>query len=79
VPAAAAGLLLGGVLARLVVPAVTLTAAGGHPVPSVLVQVPLAVPGALALAIAAVPVLIAALGTGGRTGVTARTRVEAET
>jgi hypothetical protein len=79
VPAAAAGLLLGAVLARLVVPAVTLTAAGAHPVPAVLVQVPLAVPGALALAIAAVPVLIAALGTGSRTGVTARTRMEAET
>jgi hypothetical protein len=79
VPAAGAGLLLGVVLARLVVPAVTLTAAGAHPVPSVLVQVPLAVPGALALAIAAVPVLIAALGNAKRTGVAARTRVEAET
>jgi predicted lysophospholipase L1 biosynthesis ABC-type transport system permease subunit len=79
VPAAAAGLLLGWVLARLVVPAVTLTAAGVHPVPSVLVQVPLAVPSAIALAIAAVPVLIAAIGTGRRAGLIARTRVEAET
>jgi hypothetical protein len=79
VPAAAAGLLLGSVLARLVVPAVTLTAAGAHPQPPVLVQVPLAVPAALALAIAAVPVLIAVFGTGSRTGLAARTRLEAQT
>jgi len=79
VPAAAAGLVLGAVLARLVVPAVTLTAAGAHPYPPVLVLVPLVIPGVVALAIAVVPVLIAALGTGRRAGLTARTRVEAET
>lgn len=81
VPAAAAGLLLGGVLARLVVPAVTLTASGAHPSPPVLVDVPLAIPCAVAVAMAAVPVLIAALGRGGRalSGMTARIRAEAET
>jgi FtsX-like permease family len=81
VPAAAAGLVLGGVLARLVVPAVTLTSTGAHPSPPVLVEVPLAVCGAAALAIAVAPVVIAALGRGGgaMSGMTARIRAEAET
>ncbi len=79
IPAAVAGLALGGVLARLVVPAVTLTATGAHPEPAVLVQVPLAVPVAVALATAAVPVVIAALGPARRAGLAARTRLEAET
>jgi hypothetical protein len=79
VPAAAAGLVLGALLARLVVPAVTLTATGSHPDPSVLVQIPLAWPVAVALVTAAVPVVIAALGPARRPGLAARTRVEAET
>jgi hypothetical protein len=79
VPAAVAGLVLGGVLARLVVPAVTLTATGAHPEPFVLVQVPLVVPIAVALVTAAVPVLIAALGPARRAGLAARTRLEADT
>jgi hypothetical protein len=79
IPAAVAGLALGGVLARLVVPAVTLTATGAHPRPAVLVQVPLAVPIAVALVTAAVPVVIAALGPARRAGLAARTRLEAET
>jgi FtsX-like permease family len=82
VPAAAAGLLLGVVLARLVVPAVTLTPTGGHPEPAVLVQIPMTWPVAVAVVTAAVPVVIAALGASRRTGLTARTpfiRVEAET
>jgi FtsX-like permease family len=79
IPAAVAGLVLGGVLARLVVPAVTLTATGAHPQPAVLVQVPLAGPAAVALVIAAVPVVIAALGPARRAGLAARTRLEAET
>jgi hypothetical protein len=82
VPAAAAGLLLGVVLARLVVPAVTLTATGGHPQPAVLVQIPMAWPVAVAVVTAVVPVVIAALGPGRRTGLAAGTpfiRVEAET
>ena len=79
VPAAAAGLLLGALLARLVVPAVTLTAAGTHPQPPVLVQLPVAVPVAVALIMAVVPVLIAAAGGGRRSRVIAHTRVEATT
>ena len=79
IPAAVAGLVLGGVLARLVVPAVTLTATGAHPQPAVLVQVPLAVPIAVALVTAAVPVAIAALGPARRAGLAARTRLETET
>jgi hypothetical protein len=78
VPAAVAGLILGALLARLVVPAVTLTATGSHPDPSVLVQIPLAWPVAVAVVIAAVPVVIAALGPGRRPGLAARTRVEAQ-
>ena len=60
VPAALAGLLLGGLLARLVIPAVSITAAGTPPVPPVLVQTPWAVPCAVALVMAAGPVLLAA-------------------
>jgi hypothetical protein len=79
VPAAAAGLLLGALLARLVVPAVTLTTAGTHPQPPVLVQFPVAIPVAVALIMAVVPVLIAAAGGGRRSRVIAHTRVEATT
>jgi predicted lysophospholipase L1 biosynthesis ABC-type transport system permease subunit len=82
VPAAAAGLLLGTVLARLVVPAVTLTATGGHPLPSVLVRIPMIWPVIVAVVTAAVPVVLTALGPARRTGLTTRTplvRVEAET
>jgi hypothetical protein len=79
VPAVVAGLVLGTLMARLVVPAVTLTATGGHPQPPVLVQIPVAWPVAVALVIAAVPVILAALGPGLRTGPAARIRLEAET
>jgi len=61
---------------------VTLTATGGHPEPAVLVQIPMAWPVAVAVVTAAVPVVIAALGPGRRTGLAARIpfiRVEAET
>lgn len=60
VPSAAAGLALGTILARLIVPAVTLTAGAAAPVPPALTEFawPLAVP--LALAVAMVPVLAAA-------------------
>src|SRR5262249_60871166 len=40
IPAAAAGLLLGGLLARLVIPAVTITATRPHPQPPAPIQVP---------------------------------------
>jgi FtsX-like permease family len=56
VPAAAAGLVAGAGLARLLVPAVTLTPAGTVPVPPPLVQLPLGWAAALALAVAALPV-----------------------
>jgi hypothetical protein len=79
VPAAAAGLVLGTLLARLVVPAVTITATGAQPLPSVLVHIPVAWPAAAAVVTAAVPVILAALGPGRRTGLAARTRLEAET
>jgi hypothetical protein len=79
IPAAAAGLLLGGLLARLVVPAVTITATGRHPQPPALIQVPVAVPAAVAVIMAVVPVLIAAAGGGPRAQVSAHTRAEAST
>ena len=60
VPAAAAGLLAGAGLARLLVPAITLTATGGRPFPPVLVQIPLGRAVLLAAVLAALPVLAAA-------------------
>ena len=78
-PAAVAGLLLGGLLARLVIPAVTITATGRHPLPPALIQVPVAVPAAVAVIMAVVPVLIAAAGGGPRARVSAHTRAEAST
>jgi hypothetical protein len=76
IPAAAAGLLLGVLLARLVVPAVTITASGRHPQPPALIEVPVAVPVAVAVIMAVVPVLIAAAGGGPRARVSAQTRAE---
>jgi FtsX-like permease family len=61
VPAAAGGLLVGTALARLVVPALTLTAAGTRPVPPVLVQIPAGWAVLFAGAVAAFPVLAAAV------------------
>jgi FtsX-like permease family len=79
VPAALAGLLLGGLLARLVIPAVSITPTGTPPVPPVLIQTPWAVPCAVALLMAAGPVLLAATGGGTRSRVVGHTRVEATT
>jgi hypothetical protein len=59
-PAAAGGLLVGAALAWLVVPALTLTAAGTRPVPPVLVQIPAGWAVLLAGVVAAFPVLAAA-------------------
>jgi hypothetical protein len=59
-PAAAAGALIGTVLARLLVPAVTLTGGAAAPFPPPSVVVPLGPLALLALAVAAVPVLAAA-------------------
>ena len=61
VPAAGAGLLLGAGLARLLIQAVTLTAAAAAPVPAVLVEIPWALAAGLAAAVATIPVLVAAL------------------
>jgi hypothetical protein len=61
VPAAAAGALIGVGLARLLVPAVTLTSGAGAAFPPVRVVVPLGWTALLALAVAAVPVIAAAL------------------
>jgi hypothetical protein len=63
VPAAAVGLVVGVVLAHVIVPALTLTATGATPMPSVLVVVPLGWVLGVAACMAAVPVLAAALAT----------------
>jgi hypothetical protein len=60
VPAAAAGALIGAGLARLLVPAVTLTGGAAAPFPPVRVVIPLGWTALLALAVAAVPVIAAA-------------------
>jgi hypothetical protein len=59
-PAAAAGALIGVGLARLLVPAVTLTSGAAVPFPPVRVVIPLGWTALLALAVAAVPVIAAA-------------------
>ncbi len=60
VPGAAAGALIGAGLARLLVPAVTLTTGAAAPFPPVRVVIPIGWTVLLALAVAAVPVLAAA-------------------
>ncbi len=60
-PSALAGLILGAVLAELLVPAITLSAAATTPVPPVLIQFGWAQVLPLALAIAVLPVLAAGL------------------
>jgi hypothetical protein len=60
VPSALAGLALGVVLAELLVPAITLTTAATRPVPPVLIQFGWSQTLPLALAVAVLPVLVAA-------------------
>ena len=60
-PAAIAGALIGVGLARLLVPAVTLTGGAAAPFPPVRVVIPLGWTAVLALVVAAVPVLTAAV------------------
>lgn len=60
-PAAAAGLLLAAVLARLLIPAVTLSPTAGPAMPPVLVEFPLARAAVLAAVVALVPALAAAV------------------
>jgi hypothetical protein len=61
IPAAAVGLAIGVVLARVMVPALTVTATGAVPVPPVLLALPLGLVLPLAAALAIVPVLAAAV------------------
>lgn len=62
-PAALVGLILGIGLAHVLIPAITLTATAGVPVPPVLVRLPLAWVGLIAIAVPAIPVLAAAVTT----------------
>ncbi len=78
VPAAAGGLGLGLLLSRLIIPAVTLTAQAAHPIPSVLVRIPLTPALAVACVISAVPIAAVALSVLGGTGTMARLRAEEE-
>jgi hypothetical protein len=73
-PAAAAGALIGTVLARWLVPAVTLTGGAAAPFPPARVVVPLVPLALLALAVAAVPVLAAAATAAYRPDPAARLR-----
>jgi hypothetical protein len=61
IPAAAVGLVVGVVLARVMVPALTLTATGAVPVPPVLLALPLGWVLPLAAGLAMVPVVAAAV------------------
>jgi ABC-type antimicrobial peptide transport system permease subunit len=61
IPAAAVGLAIGVVLARVMVPALTVTATGAVPVPSVLLVLPLGLVLPLAAGLAIVPVVAAAV------------------
>ncbi len=60
-PAALVGLALGIGLAHLLIPAITLTATAGVPIPPVLVRLPLAWIAFIAIAVPAIPVLAAAI------------------
>ena len=60
-PAALAGLGIGAGLARLIIPAITLTPAATAPAPAVLVQTPLGWAGLLALVVIVTPVAVAAV------------------
>ena len=64
VPAAAAGVLIGVILARLLVPAVILTSAAAAPFPPARVEIPLFLLALVALAVAAIPVVAAATTVG---------------
>ena len=61
IPAAGVGLAIGVVLARVMVPALTVTATGAAPVPSVLIALPLGLVLPLAGLLAIVPVVAAAV------------------
>jgi hypothetical protein len=75
VPAAIAGTLIGVGLARLLVPAVTLTSGAAAPFPPVHVVVPLGWTAVLALVVAAVPVLTAVVAAAHRPDPAAQLRL----
>ncbi len=79
VPAAAAGLVLGILLSRLIIPAVSLTAQAVRPDPPVLVQVPWLAAVGVAVIIALVPAVAAALAATRPRAAAARLRAEEET
>jgi ABC-type antimicrobial peptide transport system permease subunit len=62
-PAALVGLGLGVGLAHLLIPAVTLTATAGIPVPAVLVRIPVLWVALIAVAMPVIPVLAAVVAT----------------
>ena len=76
-PAVAVGLLAGIGLARLMVPAITLTTGATVPVPSALPVLPLGLAAALALVTAALPAAAAALSVIGRPDPAVQLRAEA--
>jgi FtsX-like permease family protein len=78
-PAAAAGLLLGLLLSRLIVPAASLTPQAAHPVPPVLVEIPWLPVIAVAAGITAVSTLAAGVPALRPAPAAARLRVEEET
>ncbi len=79
IPAAVGGLALGLLLARLIVPAVTLTSGASQPVPSVLVEVPMVPVLLIAGAVAIAPVAAAGISILRGTATVARLRAEEET
>jgi hypothetical protein len=79
VPAAAGGLALGLLLCRLIIPAVTLTAAAAHPIPAVIVKIPVVIAIAVAATVAAVPVAAVGLSIRRASSTVARLRAEEET
>jgi hypothetical protein len=74
VPAAAVGLLLGGLVARLLIPAVTLTTSATAPFPPVIVEFDWARAALIAAVVAAVPALVAAVSAARRPDPAARLR-----
>jgi ABC-type antimicrobial peptide transport system permease subunit len=62
-PAALVGLILGIGIAHLLIPAITLTATAGLPVPPVLVRIPAMWVALIVVAVPAIPVLAAAVAT----------------
>jgi hypothetical protein len=75
----AIGLLFGGLLSELIVPAVTLTSQAARPIPPVSVQVPWLLAGLVALALAVLPTLAIGLALPRRDSGAARIRMAEET